>query len=212
MMMVKLLQLFVGLIAFQNIHCTEVKLTCEHIKTFVDMHNKFRLEVAAGEVPDQPSASDMQRMLWDDDLAAKAAKWAEGGEFTHNPDISIKSELFNSTGENLYVGFASGGKVIPIITDAIQLWFTEHKYYVYQPITIDVLSKVGHYTQMVWAKTNRVGCAIDQRKEHGLVKTLIVCNYGPPGNIFYTNPYTKSEGKGNLVCNGDCSKAYGNKC
>nr|WJJ70428.1 venom protein U-MPTX.10-Mc15 [Megalopyge crispata] len=211
--MMKLFYLVVAIMAIQSIHCARIKLKCKQIKAFVDIHNKLRQKVAAGKVPNQPPASDMQTILWDDDLAEKAGKWAERGEFGHNPDTSIKSKPFDSTGENIYMAMSpSADKIRKVISDAVNAWFDEYKNHEYEPFSMEKLMKVGHYTQVAWAKTNRVGCGIDQREDGGMIKTFVVCNYGPPGNYLGELPYKKSSSKGSLICDGDCSKLYGNKC
>ena len=44
------------------------------------------------------------------------------------------------------------------------------------------IPSTGHYTQMVWAKTNKVGCGSIAWKEGAFIKQYLVCNYGPAGN------------------------------
>ena len=39
--------------------------------------------------------------------------------------------------------------------------------------------KVGHYTQMVWPTTTRVGCAIASNA----TSDYLVCRYSPAGNV-----------------------------
>ena len=41
----------------------------------------------------------------------------------------------------------------------------------------------GHYTQTAWASTNLVGCGYVHYKKGKWFNTLIVCNFGPGGNI-----------------------------
>lgn len=45
---------------------------------------------------------------------------------------------------------------------------------------------VGHYTQMVWADTSEIGCAVTYYTTNSSDATwhhfLLVCNYGPGGN------------------------------
>ncbi|CAL1261144.1 unnamed protein product [Larinioides sclopetarius] len=41
----------------------------------------------------------------------------------------------------------------------------------------------GHFTQMVWAESWTLGCGKVVFKEGSLYMTLIVCNYGPTGNV-----------------------------
>lgn len=41
---------------------------------------------------------------------------------------------------------------------------------------------IGHYTQLVWAKSTKIGCGIVKYKELFFNKKYLVCNYGPAGN------------------------------
>jgi pathogenesis-related protein 1 len=43
----------------------------------------------------------------------------------------------------------------------------------------------GHYTQIVWAGTQEVGCAVAR----GGRREVWVCNYDPPGNWAGKRPY-----------------------
>ncbi len=38
---------------------------------------------------------------------------------------------------------------------------------------------VGHYTQLIWPRTQEVGCAVAK----GAVNDVLVCRYSPAGNI-----------------------------
>jgi len=43
--------------------------------------------------------------------------------------------------------------------------------------------KTGHYTQLVWADTTKIGCGrIKYKDEKNWDTILLVCNYGPCGN------------------------------
>ncbi|KAE8692991.1 Pathoproteinsis-related protein 1C [Hibiscus syriacus] len=44
----------------------------------------------------------------------------------------------------------------------------------------------GHYTQVVWRNSVRLGCAKVRCNNGG---TFIGCNYAPPGNIRGQRPY-----------------------
>ena len=39
--------------------------------------------------------------------------------------------------------------------------------------------ETGHFTQVVWKNTKRVGCALSRKGDH----VVVVCRYDPPGNF-----------------------------
>ncbi|XP_068631443.1 scoloptoxin SSD558-like [Battus philenor] len=168
-----------------GVHCERIKLTCEQIRAFVDGHNFRRLQVANGLVPGQPAASDMQFMVWNEELAEKASKWAEKGQFEHNPDRSIGSNRWNLIGENIYVYnyYSNMGDEAKInIQEALNSWFQEHKYYNFVPFFLSSVKPFGHYTQVI-------------------------------GNYLEQKPYTAKGPTKYLQCNdGYCDKPYGSNC
>lgn len=43
--------------------------------------------------------------------------------------------------------------------------------------------QIGHYSQLVWADTTKIGCGLMKYTEsNGSEKQLFICNYGPTGN------------------------------
>ncbi len=40
-------------------------------------------------------------------------------------------------------------------------------------------SDVGHYTQIIWPGTTRVGCALQTSS----ASDYLICRYSPPGNV-----------------------------
>lgn len=47
----------------------------------------------------------------------------------------------------------------------------------------------GHYTQVVWRNTQRVGCGYSTCESQGFTFEVWVCNYDPPGNFIGQTPY-----------------------
>ncbi|XP_051891059.1 peptidase inhibitor 16-like [Pristis pectinata] len=150
-------------------------LSEEEKKDLVDAHNKYRALVM--------DASNMLRMKWDNDLEEFAFKYAKECTWGHN-------EKRGRTGENLY---AITGTVN--LKLAVEKWYLEVADYTYDTMECTPMKMCGHYTQVVWADSDKMGCAshfCDELKgldEKNL--SILVCNYLPPGNVAGDHPYKK---------------------
>ena len=49
--------------------------------------------------------------------------------------------------------------------------------------------RVGHYTQIVWKDTHKIGAAMFEVTLNGKRTSVIVCNYDPRGNFRGQKPY-----------------------
>ena len=149
------------------------KFTLNDAQAFVDYHNRVRKRVGVGEV------------RWSEELAKYAQEWAdhlaETGEFLHRPS---SGEWAQDYGENL----AIHGSII----QCAEAWASEQEHYPEtRPTPADFAEfKAGHYTQMVWQSTKRIGAgvAIVRNGQFAGLK-LVVCNYDPAGNIIGEKPY-----------------------
>ncbi|NXP29563.1 GLIP1 protein, partial [Scytalopus superciliaris] len=156
----------------------------EFIRECVQTHNKFRSEV-------DPPASNMRYMSWDPDLAKTAKGWAKKCLFKHNTHLKEPGKAhprFTSVGENLWTGSLSAFTVKRAITS----WYSEVKHYTYDT---DTCSKTcGHYTQIVWDTSYKVGCAVHfcPRVAYSSITNAghFICNYAPGGN-YPRRPYMK---------------------
>uniref|UniRef100_A0A8V5GGP1 Uncharacterized protein n=1 Tax=Melopsittacus undulatus TaxID=13146 RepID=A0A8V5GGP1_MELUD len=118
---------------------------------------------------------------WDAELEAFAQAYAEKCIWDHNKDRGHR-------GENLFA-------MAPILDleFAVEDWNGEEKYYNLSASTCVSGQMCGHYTQVVWASTHRIGCGakfcdkIDGIEAEGM--HLLVCNYYPPGNMKGRKPY-----------------------
>ncbi|XP_077986526.1 cysteine-rich secretory protein 1-like [Glandiceps talaboti] len=128
-------------------------------QAIVDTHNDLRRLV-------EPEASNMRKMVWDEDLAQLAQDWSENCSFEHTPDIDY--------GQNL----ATHADVIA----AINSWYSEHVFYDYENDTCSQIC--GHYKQVVWATSFEVGCGTKECT--GM--SVTTCNYRPAGN-YPSQPY-----------------------
>ncbi|KAM4675950.1 glioma pathogenesis-related protein 1-like [Discoglossus pictus] len=147
------------------------------IKEYVDTHNAARSKVS-------PTATNMMYMTYDPTLAKLATSYADKCIYKHNPNRHVTHPGFKLAGENLFKG---GGAIKnhPMVA-AINLWAGEVKDYYFQNNSCIPGKKCGHYTQVVWYNTYKVGCGRSQCDKF----MMVVCNYGPHGNFAETKPYT----------------------
>src|SRR5581483_1121499 len=114
-------------------------------------------------------------LAWSAPLAEAAQKWADRlvarNEFVHTPK--------NRYGENLF--YVEGAGATP--SEVVDYWAGEARDYDYA--TNQCHGACGHYTQMVWRDTRRVGCAVARGKG----REVWVCEYDPPGNVVGLKPY-----------------------
>lgn len=88
----------------------------------------------------------------------------------------------NKYGENLYYKYHYS-KILLNGRDPIQSWYDEiENYYPYfgKDPPKALFPKVGHFTNLVWKETKRMGIGYAK----GTNTVYVVCNYDPAGNLF----------------------------
>lgn len=156
---------------------------------FVTAHNLARSTV-------EPSAADMREVEWDNAIAKISEKIVKKCVFKHSdPSERTLPGYPQGLGENLFVGMAKYHIKPEYIT---QKWDEERKYYNYQDMTCLPGKMCGHYTQVVWSSTTKIGCAIAKCSSidgtfSKIFNLLAVCHYGPPGNWRGMKPYKLGE-------------------
>ncbi|CAG9863692.1 unnamed protein product [Phyllotreta striolata] len=166
----------------------------------LDLHNAMRQSIALGQIGGQPPATNMMEMKWDDELARGAQRWTSTC-YAEQHDKNRHVSRF-PVGQNIATTWTtkpprSYYDTEPDFADAITKWFNEFKLFHFGGIGP---GRTGHYTQMIWADTNLVGCGYSfyYDPSKGYTKNYI-CNYGPGGNVLGQTPYTK----GYPNCNGN---------
>ena len=135
------------------------------VKQMLDAHNAWRNR--AGVPP----------LTWSPQLASYAQEWAtkllRENRFEHRSNLAY--------GENL--AWAGGQQLSP--ERVVKMWGDEIADYNYANNSCRTGKMCGHYTQIVWRKTQQVGCGMAR----GNGKEIWVCNYNPPGNVVGQRPY-----------------------
>jgi hypothetical protein len=130
------------------------------------MHNAARAQ--AGVAP----------LAWDPALGDAAARYAVFLAATNSFQHSDRSQR-PGIGENLWMGTRGYFSY----EDMIGRWVNERRDFM--PGVFPSVSRsgnwenVGHYTQMVWPTTTRVGCAVATNARND----FLVCRYSPAGNV-----------------------------
>ncbi len=121
-------------------------------------------------------------VAWDAGLARDAQGWADqlvaSPGLEHSPHASRPGE-----GENL--ARIDGGRTSA--TALFSGWAREGAQYASGPINcadLSGVSRTGHYTQVIWKNTRRIGCAVAYAGE----SQVLVCRYAPPGNVCGQTP------------------------
>jgi Cysteine-rich secretory protein family len=173
-------------------------LTPQQEQAALDGHNEIRSDVASGRVGDEPTATNMVKLDWDADLARVVQNWVGQCSWAHNPNRT--SEYGALAGGNTYVGenlavYLTTGSAPSIPGFALDLWLEEVANYTYGPFDNAVFNAAGHYTQLVWSNTHRVGCgfAVCPGSAFGYSNSYTAyylgCDYAPGGNYLGAYPY-----------------------
>ncbi|KAL0454320.1 UNVERIFIED_CONTAM: Pathogenesis-related leaf protein 4 [Sesamum latifolium] len=131
---------------------------------YLAAHNAARAQVGVGPI------------AWDENVAAFARNYVN----QRLGDCNLVHSTNRPYGENLAKGSGEfTGRA------AVELWVREKPFYDYASNSC-VGGECGHYTQVVWRNSVRVGCA-RARCNNGW--WFISCNYDPPGNYVGQRPY-----------------------
>jgi hypothetical protein len=150
-------------------------------------------------------------LTWDPALAKNAAAWVKGCHtqkdkegntfFCHqSKNFGCGSDTNYKYGENL-----SWGSPTRTGTQAVDGWYCEIEVYDFdRPVlgggvthgcsgTANPNKVTGHFTQVVWKATTRLGCAKNKCSIDGTSHDLWACEYDPPGNFNANQPGVLSQ-------------------
>nr|XP_043622475.1 pathogenesis-related protein PR-1-like [Erigeron canadensis] len=162
-----ILLLFISiLLSSSNAAPRSKSLSIRLIKDFLSIQNRARAKI------------HMPPLIWDRRLARYANIYAR----KRKQDCLLKHSN-GPYGENIFWG--SGNKWSPV--QAAASWVAEGRWYNRQSNSCTGGRECGHYTQIVWRRSKRIGCA--KVTCFGGRGVFMTCNYDPPGNYIGEKPY-----------------------
>jgi pathogenesis-related protein 1 len=143
-------------------------LNPSQISEMVEKHNYWRGKLGIGKVS------------WSAEVAKYAQEWAEKLALQ---GCNLRHRQNGKYGENIF--WAMGIKITP--STVVDDWADERKDFNHHTQECNNGNNCGHYTQVIWANTNQIGCGMARCKDGA---EIWVCNYDPPGNYMGEKPYS----------------------
>ncbi|XP_064087362.1 uncharacterized protein LOC135202017 [Macrobrachium nipponense] len=189
----------------------------EEAAFIVAEHNRLRSRVATGQERrgspgPQPPAANMMLMEWDEELARVAQSHADQCIFMHECSACRRVSRFG-VGQNLFTSAQIKRDNTIEWSVVINTWYNEvdifnsnHiRPYQYTPAT-------GHYTQMIWYNSYTIGCGFTMYKQGSWWRKLYTCDYGPGGNIIFSQVYLPGGPCSSCPPGTSCSLQYPGLC
>ncbi|KAH1136776.1 hypothetical protein AAZX31_10G044800 [Glycine max] len=127
---------------------------------------------------------NLPEYTWDEKLAS----YARGYLMQRYEDCKLVHSNSNY-GENVFWG----KKLHWSPSDATYYWYQEKQWYNFQTLSCAPPPKAcGHFTQVVWRDSQRIGCAL-QHCHNPSLGMLIACEYDPAGNYENEDPLKQHE-------------------
>ena len=157
---------FALLVAAVPAHAAAQSFAAQFPARILAAHNAVRAQ--AGAPP----------LVWDNTLGLAAAAYAQQMAMTARFAHSDRSKR-RGTGENLWMG-SHGAFSVEAMVDG---WASERRFFragIFPNVSnTGDWEDVGHYSQMIWPTTQRIGCALASTPRID----YLVCRYAGAGNM-----------------------------
>lgn len=192
-----------------------VDMNQRRINLLLDLHNAARNKIATGKLPGYKSAAAMSVVKWDSELEYLASLNVRTCRFKH--DACRNTDRFSISGQN--IGYMWQTRPIRSISRRIKFlvgkWFFEYpdagQEFIESYKNHPKGKLIGHFTQMVSDRVQRIGCAAIRYTAEPLLgyKFLITCNYDF-ANVAWQPVYVVGKAASN--CTGRPSGRYPGLC
>ncbi|XP_069461864.1 cysteine-rich venom protein-like [Ambystoma mexicanum] len=153
----------------------------------VDTFNEIRRNV-------KPPSQNMLKMVWDEDAATTGLIWIRKCQFSFSP-VRLRPNNASACGELLY------RTAIPYKWSiVINEWYNMQEEFKYGKGERFYKDETGHYSQVVWALSHRVGCQVAFCD----VDFMYACSFCPAGNDYSKMSLPYEEGEPCKRCPNDC--------
>jgi len=157
---------------------------------WLEPHNAVRAGTFQGITVSPSPSPALPALGWSDAAATVAQAWASGCRFQHNPGRGADG---TPRGENI-AAYAPAGQAAATPAGVVKSWGGEWSAFDYAANACASGQVCGHYTQLVWRGTTRVGCAratcsVNSPFSGAPTWDFFVCDYEPPGNWSGQRPY-----------------------
>ncbi|XP_053678232.1 antigen 5 like allergen Cul n 1-like [Anopheles nili] len=181
--------------------CTDpklIKMKLNYREQILEFHNRLRNNLACGYFRRFAEASSMEQLHWDNKLARIAEYNARTCVFEH--DECRNTRKFRTVGQNLAINWFYGVNIT--VSQALDIfqrhWYLEyskgHQKQLDRYNEHSIRAGIGHFTQMIHADTQYVGCAMvrfhGNRQGTSVTQYYLVCNYSE-GNLYERPVYRK---------------------
>ena len=141
----------------------------EEMQEILVLHNVFRC------------MHDVPLLEWDTSSATTAQPWADNGVYEHSSS-DFRNQGSEICGENLAWGYPTRTGL-----GSTQAWYdeigdTDGGLGLAESIYSDSGKALGHYTQVVWKTSTRLGCGVGRATVNNLKGDYWVCQYCSVGN------------------------------
>jgi hypothetical protein len=147
-------------------------------------------EVVLGMHNEERASLGLAPLAWDNALAQDAARYATEMAVTNRFQHSPRASRAIPSGENLWMGprrLYGYGVMIGAFIEEKRLLRAAGKL---PDISMSGRwEDVGHYTQMIWRGTRKLGCAVAEGQNYD----YLVCRYFPAGNSYGKGPLDLEE-------------------
>ncbi|KMZ66633.1 Cysteine-rich secretory protein [Zostera marina] len=118
-------------------------------------------------------------MVRDNIVTAYAQNYANSRRENCKPQLKLSGCQY---GENLFAGYDKKYTAIEVVA----FWVSEKQWYNYTSNSCASDKVFGHYIQVVWKNSNKLGYA---RVKCNSGSIYVICSYSPLGNYIDERPY-----------------------